>query len=162
MKIKDAALRCFNEKVIDIVTKALMTKKIKTGGAYLRTWKNLTSKEETPPAHIIQQLELGARALKRQLGSLPVRQAPEIDMIRMFHDLGNSPEEPWVKGGPIHPLWTVFLSCIFMLRSIAASSIFIEQITIDKSARVVELERRISKKAIDGKPTTLSSSALVT
>ena len=110
MKTKDAALKCYSIKGIDIVTKALMKKKIRTGGAYLRTWKNFMSRVETSPAHIVQHLELGVRAPKRQLGKLPVRQAPEIDMIRMFKDLGNSPEEPWVKGGPIHPLWTVLLS----------------------------------------------------
>jgi len=152
MKTKDAVFKCFSIKCIDIVTKALMKKKIKTGGAYLRTWENFISKVETPPAHIVHHLELGVRALKRQLGSLLVRQAPEIDMIRMFNDLGNSPEEPWVKGGPIHPLWTVLLSCIFMLRSIAARSMLIDQINIDKSARVVELELRCRKNAIDGKP----------
>ena len=114
MKTKDAVLKCFSIKCIDIVTKALMKTKIKTGGAYLRTWKNFMARVDTPPAHVVQHLELGVRALKRQLGRLPAQQAPEIDMIGMNKGLGNCTEEPWVKGGPIHPHWTVLLSSISM------------------------------------------------
>jgi len=157
MKIKDAALKCYSIKGIDIVTRALMKKKIKTGGAYLRTWKNFMARVETPAAHIVQHLELGVRALKRQLANQPVRQAPELDLIRMCKDTAideqwESTATPLVSAGPIHPLWTVLVCSVFMLRSINARSMKLDQFKVDVKARIVELELRCRKNAIDGRP----------
>ena len=157
MKIQDAALKCCSIKGIDIVTRALMKNKIKTGGAYLRTWKNFMARVETPPAHIVQHLELGVRALKRQLANQPVRQAPELDLIRMYKDIAidekwESSATPLVSAGPIHPLWAVLVCSVFMLRSTNVSSLKLEQLQVDVKARVDVLELRCRKNAIDSRP----------
>ena len=151
-KMRKVLVKSFDTEGIGIATQFLLEKRIKTAPAYLKTWKNFAKREFSPANHLLEQLELGVRALRRQIGNLSVQQAPEFRLKQMQADLGKDKASPLVKGGPIYQRSTAVVSSVFMLRGISARSMLLEQLEVNEDEKTVSLELRKRKGVVDAKP----------
>jgi len=125
---------------------------VKTGGVYLKNWQAFVKKRKTVQPFLEAQVEVAARAVRRQLALVPVRQAPELDLVRMATDLPGAAAAPLVPGGPRRTLLTVVLSGLFMLRSISLRTLLKSQVEVNEEERLVKISLRKRKGTVDARP----------